>query len=297
MMLIHEFPQPIQPRRVVILGATGVIGRALTLYLEERGIAVSARCSRELNLVEKNAGEQLAGLLHPDDALVMLAGLPPRVGRDLKTMMLNIDMAVHVCAAVARQPVAHLVYMSSDAVYPRHLDEITEDSPTEPSDPYSAMHLVREQLLGSLGHAPVAILRGTQICALHDTHDAYGPNRFRRTAMHENRIVLFGRGEETRDHIMVEDVAAVIHRCLVHRSRGIVNVATGQSLSFAEVARLVAEQFDPPPALHYSPRQIPITHRRFDVSTLTRAFPGIACSTLQTGVARIMQQTVATGQG
>lgn len=296
-MLTHASPEAVRPSRVVILGASGVIGQALTPYLAHRDISVAAIGSSDLDLVDPDAPECLAGLLRHDDALVVLAGIPPRRGRDLATMTQNIQMAVSVCAALSRQPVAHVIYMSSDAVYPRSVEEVSEASPVAPTDPYSAMHLVRERLFGSLGKVPVAVLRATQICALHDTHDAYGPNRFRRTARRENRIVLFGRGEETRDHIMVEDVAAVIHGCLVHRSRGVVNVATGHSLSFAEAARLVAGRFDPLPAIHYATRQVPITHRTFDVSAMTAAFPAIKCESLETGIIRIMHEAVAAGQG
>lgn len=249
--------------------------------------------SRELDLLRNEAPEQLARRLRPDDAVVVLAGIPLRRGRDEATMAKNVQIGIHVYEALAHRPVAHVLYLSSDAVYPRSVENVTEASPTGPSDPYSAMHLEREQLFRGLAHCPVAVLRSTQICAPHDTHDAYGPNRFIRTARQENRIVLFGGGEETRDHIMVEDVAAVIHGCLTHRSRGVLNVATGRSLSFAEVARLVADQFDPRPSIEHVPRQAPITHRRFDVSALTRAFPGFLFTTLEDGLARVMRQPIA----
>jgi nucleoside-diphosphate-sugar epimerase len=249
-----------------------------------------------VDLLDSDATGSLAALLRDDDALVVLAGIPPRRGRDLATMVRNIQMAVHICAALARQPVVHVIYMSSDAVYPRSVEEVSETSPVAPTDPYSAMHLIREDLFRRLASAPVAILRSTQICAVHDTHDAYGPNRFLRTARQDNQVVLFGQGEETRDHIMVEDVAAVIHACLVHRSRGVLNVATGHSLCFAEVARIVAEQFDPVLPIHYAPRQLPVTRRKFDVSAMTSAFPAIICASLERGITRIMQQTVAANE-
>jgi len=201
-------------------------------------------------------------------------------------------MGVHVCEALARRPVAHVLYMSSDAVYPRSIESVTESSTTGPSDPYSDMHLERERLFLNLAHCPVAVLRSTQISSSYDTHDAYGPNRFIRTARQENRIVLFGGGEETRDHIMVEDVAAVIHGCLVRRSHGVLNVATGRSLSFVEVARFVADQFDSKPRIESEPRKIPITHRRFDIAQLNRAFPGLSFATLEEGLSRMMRQPI-----
>lgn len=157
------------------------------------------------------------------------------------------------------------------------------------------MHLVREDLFRRLIDAPVAILRPTQVCAARDTHDAYGPNRFLRMAMQESRIILFGRGEETRDHIMVEDVAALIYGCLVHRSQGVMNLATGHSFSFADVAALVAAQFHVPPTVQYVPRQVPITHRKFDVSTLVRAFPALTLTPLAAGLSRIVPQIASTG--
>jgi len=292
-MLSHTVKQAIPPKRVVILGSTGVIGRALVPYLTDRGEMAVRIGSCDLDLLGDDAPEQLAGRLLPDDAVVVLAGIPLRRGRDQATMAKNVQMGIHIGEALARRPVAHVVYMSSDAVYPRSVEDVTESSPTGPSDPYSAMHLERERLFLSLAHCPVAVLRSTQICAPHDTHDAYGPNRFFRMARQENRIVLFGQGEETRDHIMVEDVAAVIHGCLAHRCRGVLNVATGRSLSFAEVALLVADQCEPKPSIEQAPRQLPVTHRRFNVSSVGRAFPGFSFTTLEDGLARMMRQSIA----
>lgn len=280
--------------RVVILGASGVIGRALTPFLVDRGVSVATLESSELDLLDPDAPRRLAGLLRHDDALVVLAGIPPRRGRDLATMVRNIQMAINVCAALSRQPVAHIIYLSSDAVYPLSVEDVSETSPVAPTDSYSAMHLVREDLFRRLVSAPVAVFRSTQICAVHDTHDAYGPSRFLRMAMKEKRIVLFGRGEETRDHIQVEDVVALIHACLMRRSQGVLNVATGRSLSFADVASLVAAQFDPPPEIQYAPRQLPVTHRTFDVSALVRAFPEMSLTPLEAGLARIVRQVAST---
>ncbi len=293
-MIEHTSRETIQLSRVVILGATGVIGRALTPFLVDRGVSVATVESSELDLLDPDASGRLAGLLRHDDALVVLAAIPPRRGRDLATMMRNIQMAINVCTALLRQPVAHVIYLSSDAVYSRSVEEVSETSPIAPMDFYSAMHLAREDLFCRLVSAPVAVLRSTQICAVHDTHDAYGPNRFLRMAMKEKRIVLFGRGEETRDHIQVEDVVALIHACLMHRSQGVLNVATGRSFSFADVASLVAAQFDPSPEIQYAPRQPPVTHRTFDVSALVRAFPEMSLTPLETGLAKIVRQVAST---
>lgn len=282
-MLAHDCAQPTPPTRVVVVGGSGVIGRATTALLRAESVEVLSLASRDIDLLQPDADQRLATMLRPEDALVVLAALTPDRGRDEATFARNIRMASAICGAVAACPVAHVIYMSSDAVYPRDIGCVTESSPVEASEPYAAMHLHRERMFASAIDAPLAILRATQVAAPNDPHDAYGPNRFRRTAAQEGRIVLFGHGEETRDHIVVDDVAAILRLCLMHRSQGLMNVATGRSLSFAEVAHIVADGFDPPPQIVCQPRKMPITHRRFDVSVFTQAFPDFVFTSLETG--------------
>ena len=73
-----------------------------------------------------------------------------------------------------------------------------------------------------------------------DPHNGYGPNRFRRLAAEGQDIVLFGEGEERRDHVYIDDVAEIIVRVLQHRSVGALNIATGEVHSFRQVAEQAA---------------------------------------------------------
>ncbi|MDR4493604.1 MAG: NAD-dependent epimerase/dehydratase family protein [Nitrospirales bacterium] len=277
----HSFVHDQSPARVVLFGGTGVIGKALRRDLERNKIPVVSFGSQELNLVEVHAPSRLIKLLRPTDSVVVLAGIAPNRGRGLDTMVDNIRMGIGLCEALVRQPVAHIVYVSSDAVYPRNIEMLDEQTPVEPSDPYSAMHLTRERLFSGLSRLPVAILRSTQISSSEDTHNAYGPNRFRQMAKQNGKIQLFGKGEDKRDHIVSSDVARIIHGCLLKRSHGILNVATGRSLSFAEVAEIVGGCFAPPPHLEFLPRPIPLTHRYFDVGLLRLMFPDLCFTPLE----------------
>lgn len=283
-MIRHQYSDPTVPSRVVLLGASGVIGRVVTSYLQDKGVPTLALRSTDLNLLTRDAADRLALLLNPQDVMVMLACLTPDRGRDLGTMTRNIQMAINICEAVKHRSIAHLIYLSSDAVYPRSIDVITEDSPTEATDGYAAMHLVREKLFCQLMGCPVAILRCTQVYAHDDTHNAYGPCRFYRTASAEGQIVLFGNGEDTRDHIAADDVAALIHLCLAYRSQGVLNVATGESVSFAEIARIIADGTDPRPSIISVPRQSRLTHRRFNIAACVKAFPGFVYTPIDAGL-------------
>jgi nucleoside-diphosphate-sugar epimerase len=240
----------------------------------------------ELDLVADDAAGRLEARLRPGDAVVMLAAVTPDKGRGPAAFMTNIRMGAAVCAALEKVELAHVVYVSSDAVYGAAGGLLSEASCAEPHDLYGAMHLAREIMVRTATRAPVAVLRPTLVFGAADTHNSYGPNRLRRTAYADGKIVLFGGGEEMRDHVFVDDVAAITLAVLRHRSAGTLNVATGQAISYAELARKVAALFDDPIAIAGTARQSPITHRHFDMTALHQAFPWLRLTPLEEGLAR-----------
>lgn len=295
-MLTHLNSSPISPARVVILGAKGFVARALTAKLAEDGIAVLAISSRELDLTLPTAGPTLAASLKPSDALVMTAALTPEKGRDISTLMRNLRMAESVAAALAIHPCAHFVYLSSDAVYDWRQPTISELVAPSPTDLYSTMHLTREQMFVAATAAakvPLCILRPCAVYGAGDTHNSYGPNRFARTASSEGNIRLFGGGEETRDHVYIDDVAAVITLSIRHRSTGTINVASGRSYAFAEVANAITQLAPRPVTTESLPRTGAVTHRHFDIAQLQQAFPRHTMTDLSTGLARMMAAVAA----
>lgn len=292
-MLQHLADSPRPPARAVILGGGGFVGRLLIEQLTLAGVPVFAPARKELDLTADSAGETLAGMLRPDDAVVFLAALTPDKGRGVAPFMANLRMAAAVVAALETRPAAHLVYFSSDAVYPMGDSPVDETTPAEPQDLYGVMHLSRELMLKTLP-VPLAVLRPTLIFGAADTHNSYGPNRLRRAARRDGRITLFGEGEEQRDHIAVDDVVALTLQVLFRRSRGLLNVATGQSVSYRTLADRVAALFDGEVTVSGSPRQNPATHRHFNISALRKAFPDFAFTPLEKGLARAHAGMMAT---
>ena len=276
----------------MLLGAHGFIGAAIRRQIEAQGISVIAPTSDELDLAGAAAVDKLTGLLKPSDTIVMLAALTPEKGRDIATLMKSLAMMQSVCAALENSGCAHLVYFSSDAVYNTAVSRVTEDTLASPQNLYGVMHYTREAMARSLVKVPVLILRPTLVYGHDDTHNSYGPNRFRRGAQKDGKVTLFGGGEETRDYIHVDDVAALTVRCLLHRSIGTLNVATGVSKPFREVAELVAKQFKSSVEVIKTPRANPITHRHYDVTNLIKAFPDFRFIGLENGVERVHQETV-----
>lgn len=274
-MLTHLHETPRNPARVVVVGATGFVGGALVEHLAQNGISHLALSRAEVDLMAAGAGERLAEFLRPDDSLVAVAAVAPC--KNMAMLRDNLTIIETFCEALAAQPVAHVVNIGSDAVYADAPLPLNEDSCASPGSLHGVMHLTRELMLReAAGETPFATLRPTLIYGADDPHNGYGPNRFRRLAAAGQEIVLFGEGEERRDHVYIEDVAALAVRILRHRSQGSLNAATGQVVSFRQAAEMVVSHFSQPVAIKGSPRVGPMPHggyRPFDPAATLAAFP------------------------
>ncbi len=290
-MMEHLRPQPAPPARVVILGANGFISGTILRRLQAASIAASGLGRPDLDLLSPHAGQRLAEALRPEDVLVFASAKAPC--KDLAMLQENLAMAQAVGTALKARPVEHVVYISSDAVYKDSAAPLTEDSCAEPGSLHGIMHLAREVALRQDYAGPLAVVRPTLVYGLADPHNGYGPNRFRRLAAAGQEIVLFGEGEERRDHVDVEDVAELVRLIVLHRSTGIANAVSGEVVSFREVAEFAAAEFVPRVAVKGSPRVGPMPHdgyRAFDHRAGLAAFPGFRFKPWREGLARVHAQ-------
>lgn len=291
-MLQHLNAEPKFAERTVVLGAGGFVGGAIARRLLRARTEMLPLGRREVDLQATGAGEALGRLLRRSDALVCVSAIAP-----VKTVAMlkdNLTIIEAMCAALAVQPVSYVLNIGSDAIYADSMEPLTEASCAAPASLHGIMHLAREVMLrDAAGEAPFATLRPTLVYGSDDPHNGYGPNRFRRLAAQGEEIVLFGEGEERRDHVWVEDVAELAVRMLGHRSTGALNAATGTVISFKEAAREVVSHFDAPVAITGSPRSGPMPHngyRPFDASATRAAFPDFTYTAPAQGFARVHAQ-------
>ncbi len=297
-MMIHGHAQPVKPPRVVVLGGSGFIAGAILRRLQGDGIATIGLGRPALDLLAPNAAQQLADELKADDTLVFASAKAPV--KDVVMLRENIVMVEAVCTALRERPVAHIIYVSSDAVYKDSSQPLNEASCAEPASLHGVMHLAREVALRQSYSGPLALVRSTLVYGFDDPHNGYGPNRFRRLAAAGKEIVLFGEGEERRDHVDVEDVAELVRRIILQRSAGIANAVSGEVASFRELAEFAAAAFAPKVAVKGSPRTGPMPHngyRPFDNAAVLKAFPGFRFKGWREGLAAVHARQLTEGGG
>jgi len=269
--------------RVVILGASGYIGGALARTLAARGIEVIGHSSKTLDLRHAEAFAVLDGVVDADTALVVASALTPDRGQNPDTLVANVAMVANVSRYLERHPVGQCVYVSSDAVYGFDVNPVDETTPVALGGHYALAKYTGEKLLQFTG-VPLLILRVSGVYGPGDPHGAYGPNAFTRSLARDRSLRLFGAGEEERDHVYIDDVAQVMASLLGARATGILNVATGESRTFADVVATIRALVPYDVPVTSAPRKGAITHRRYDITRLRQAIPDMRFTPFKEGL-------------
>jgi len=282
--------ESMNPGRVVVLGGGGFIGSAILSRLKKSGFPLECVGQQNCNLLAPQAEKKLASLLRSDDTLIFVSAKAPC--RTTAGLIENLQMAQTVIAALKLQKINHLIYISSDAVYRDSNKPINESSCAEPSTIHGVMQLAREVALKSELDLPLANIRPTLVYGLKDPHNSYGPNSFRRLAVKNEDIVLYGEGEELRDHVYVDDVAQLVYLVACHKCVGIANAVSGEVVSFRKLAEFISVQNKSSGAVRATVRSGKMPHngyREFKTSKASELFPGFRFSGWAEGLSAVHQ--------
>ena len=290
-MLIHGNAAPASPVRVVVMGAHGFVGNAIATCLERNRTPVLRLSRNEVDLLAPDGADKLTARLRRNDVLVAASALAPC--RNAAMLRDNMIMAAAMAQAATAAALTQFVNISSDAVYADAATPLSESSTKAPESLHGVMHLAREIMFSSEIKVPLAMLRPTLIYGAADPHNGYGPNRFRRLAAAGEAIAHFGKGEERRDHVLVDDVAELAKRVIYRRSTGALNIATGTIASFHDIAKMVVRMSSRPVPIRELPRTGPMPHngyRAFDITACRAAFPEFAFTPLERGLMKTMEE-------
>lgn len=256
--------------QITVVGARGFIGSALM----ERS---------DVTAVDTTKLKGLAAQVE-NKALVIAASRGPVTSLECQAYKDNlklIDVLLHTNPS-------RVVYLSTDTVYP-FIQSINETTPPQPCSAYADMHLERERRLLSAFQSRIVIARLSQVYGERDRHNAYGPMRMVRSAIDKGVIHIFGQGEEQRDHIALKDAVYVIEQlCRTVDITGVVNIASGRSVSFGRLAEIVSDLV--PCRIDYVSRQQPITHRSLDISRLMSHVQGFHPIPVEVGIADMIKR-------
>jgi nucleoside-diphosphate-sugar epimerase len=258
--------------RVVILGANSFIGKAITKKFISQNIKPVLVTRKNADLEKKQSFNKLKKILKKDDTIIFIAAVAPV--KNIEMLNQNLLICKNIIESLKIKKPNHVIYLSSDAVYSDSKNKINEKSETTPESFHGFMHLIRENMLKEL-NCKKTFVRPTLVYGSDDPHNGYGPNKFIRCAQNNEEIFLFGKGEERRDHIHVDNVADIVSTVAIKKIDGIINAVSGNVISFNEIAKNLKKIY-PNLVIKNLKRNGPMPHngyRAFDNKLLKKYFP------------------------
>jgi len=230
-------------RQVLVTGASGLVGAAAVARFQADGARVTAVAGPH-TAGSGQPGIDLARQAWPAgrwDVIVHCAArLPARFeGPDAEAAVLeNRAMDDRAIDAAVRCG-AHLVYLSTAAVYGRSSGEIDDDTPPAPQLGYASAKLASEGAIAVRGLSATVF----RLVA------PYGPRQTRATvllrfldaALTGAPLRYYGSGARTQDFLHVDDIAEALLLAARARCSDRFLLASGSAITMRELAALVVE--------------------------------------------------------
>ena len=261
-------------QRVVILGANSFIAKSTITHLRKEKVKIIKVSRKQIDFHNKNSVKKLKIIVKQNDIIFLSAAKAPV--KNISMLNYNMTIIENIVESLKNINLKQFIYLSSDAVYKDSLKLINENSICEPDSLHGLMHLAREKYLKSIYLDKICIVRPTLVYGLNDPHNGYGPNMFLRKAQKKQNIKLFGKGEEKRDHVHVKDVGLVLYNLIKIKYEGIVNIVTGNAISFLTIALKIKNTYKI--KLKYLKRIGPMPHngyRAFNNKLIKKILPKV----------------------
>lgn len=238
--LLEEYPTA----RIV----AAVRGRSVPQRLKE--LASDGRYAARLTIVHGDLGKPHVWSRLPN-TITRVIHTAARIERDAEACRRaeivrdNLGPIAHLAEWAHRSPcVRQIVYASSVSVYGNTTEPVSEATPPEPANLYAGAKLAGEDVLG------VLVARGICVTCLR-FGSLYGAGMYEgtvlpqmiRQALERGEITVFGEGRRMQDFLHAADAARAAVLAFQNTAAGIFNVATGVSISMAELARAVSEAY------------------------------------------------------
>jgi GDP-L-fucose synthase len=285
-------PFELKGKTVFVAGHRGMVGAALVGRLAQEGVELLTAGRDELDLRDQAAVSRWFAGNRPEAVFLAAAKVGGIVANDtLRGEFLydNLLIAANVIHAAHTNGAEKLMFLGSSCIYPRLAPQpLREDSmltgPLEPTnEPYAIAKIAGIKMVETYRSQYDADFINVMPTNLYGPGDNYHPEYSHVVAalirrFHEAKVsgaanvVVWGTGAPRREFLYVDDLAdACIHLMKNYSSSELVNIGTGEDITIAEFARLVATAIGYTGAISFDPSRPDGTPRKLlDVSRLAQ---------------------------
>jgi nucleoside-diphosphate-sugar epimerase len=281
---------------LLLIGKNSYIGQQLSHYCvadKRNFLQVGSRDCDFLN--RKQVEAFLSGLPRASYAVIFLAVINKTVDNSRQSYDDNMRIIENFLEHVARIDLHSMVYFSSVDVYgrPSHLP-ICEATTPAPDSWYGRAKLHAEENLREyfLGRCPVSILRIPGIYG-HAANDRSVIGKMVDSIRRTGQVTITGDGSIKRDYVYIGDLCRLVESLSCIGYNGVLNVATGVSHSISEIVGVIESVLQSRADIVHEPADEERNfHLVFDTSKLRTVFPAFQFSSLSSGVASYLANSV-----
>ena len=211
------------------------------------------------------------------DVVIHLAaktGVRPSVQDPVLHCKVNIIGTVHILQLCVKYHVKNLIFASSSSIYGNNpFIPFSEETKADlPLSPYAATKKAGENMCYAYHK-----LYGLNVVCLR-LFTVYGPRQrkemaislFTRQIYNDEKITIFGDGENTRDYTYVDDIVDGFVRVLDHEGYKIYNIASSNPISLSTLIALIEEKLEKKAKVDHSPMQPgEVNHTYADITKAT----------------------------
>jgi GDP-L-fucose synthase len=255
-------PFELRGRRVFVAGHRGMVGAAIARRLAAESCEILTAERKSLDLTRQSEVERWFGDNKPDAVFLAAArvgGIHANDSYPADFIVDNLQIELNVVRAAFATQVKKLLLLGSSCIYPRLAQQpMTEDmlltGPLEPTNQwYAVAKIAGIKLCEAYRRQHGADFVSVMPTNLYGPGDNYHPEdshvpaalirRFHEAKVAQSpSVTVWGTGTPRREFLAVDDLADACVFVVKHYSGDeFVNVGTGEDVTIAKFARLVAE--------------------------------------------------------
>src|ERR1700760_2462815 len=267
-------PFELKGKTVFVAGHRGMVGSALVRRLAGEDVELLTAGRRELDLCDQAA--VFAWFASKRPQVVFLAAA--KVGGIVANNTLraeffynNIAIAANVIHAAHLNGAEKLMFLGSSCIYPKlapqplREDVMLTGAPEPTNDPYAIAKIAGIKMVEAYRSQYACDFINVMPTNLYGPGDNYHPEYSHVVAalirrFHEAKVsgatdvVVWGTGTPRREFLYVDDLAdACIHLMKTYSHDELVNIGTGEDITIAEFARVVADAVGFKGTISYDP--------------------------------------------
>lgn len=249
-------------KSVYVAGHRGMVGSALVRRLARENVELLTASRSEVDLLDQLAVNRWFAENRPQVVFLSAAKVGGIVANDTlrgEFIYENLMIAANIIQAAHSVGCQKLMFFGSSCIYPRlapqplHEDALLKGVLEQTNEPYAIAKIAGLKMAESYRRQYGSDFISVMPTNLYGPGDNYHPEYSHVVAalirrFHEakvsgaSNVVVWGTGTPRREFLYVDDLAdACIHLMKTYSDESLINIGTGEDISIAEFARLIAD--------------------------------------------------------